>query len=1106
MVGADACSKLQHVGVAGCAVVFRQAIDPVPAPKQVGVTPRAPLHNVIARAAVQDVIACIAVQCIVARTAVELVYTVACAQRVFAVFAVEQVVSAQALQSVVACTGVDSVCAVGALDGFAGVIAGGCASGDGCQIPHRAVGKLHLLQRVAGVAGVVAGKEVLHPHAVAGACNAQQQGCAVAAGLHVGGSYAVLEAQGVELARRSIGLAFEHVLPVAPAKQVGVVPQAPLHDIVARATIQDVVSCIAVQCIIARTAIECIGTVACAQGVFAVFAVEHVVAFHALEGVVAGIASHGIGLGASLEGVIALGAHDGVGHGRHWCVVDGQRKVAAGAQPPWVGGGDAHLQGASGIAIGRAAQGMRGRVKHQPGGQGGTADQAGAVGEFVGFVGVGEGGLGDEEHQRYVLDHGGVFERGRNAGRAVVHRRWRVRSAGVGNGLDEFCQGVAAPAPLHLEAAAQLDTVIFGVAQQPGAVAAGQLHVFERAAAELDGVVALAVGGAAHHACVVACIKQVGVVARAPLQLVFAAPAMQEVGSSAAFQGVVPVCTPQLVVILAAQQVVCSGAAVQGVGTFAARELVAALLAQQKVVARFAIELVVALATVKHVFLGPAIHLVVACVAIHEILARIGVCHAQVVAVHDVVARAAKQGVASGLPSHPVGPLAAKQAVIAPICSDTLVGDQAHRRLEFVVVLRGGRPDPIEGLARGNRHRVQAVVAGVHLDHVLPGIVPYEGLGKALGIVQCNTLGIRCVMPIAQDQVVARTALGDILPRPTKQHVASSRTAEGIVAQLSTDPVAAFVAVGPGRFVGAVDVFTPKLVVACAAHEYVAVLATKGNIVVLDRGAGGILAGANEVFAIAPHHHVVARKGHDVVTQPASGGDHVVKGAAVEAITLGAPAKGHALGRCCAIHGQVGHAVGVHHSGHALGLLRWGADAQPVVAVLPVLEVGHCAVLPCACVLGRQAPDTFFGLAQLVGLVGTVVNVATHARHLGKGASDGFAVDLEGVAAAVNKGVYACEAGLQQVGVGIGPAFEVVCAVFAREGVGACAAVEAVFLATACELIGLGVAEVDVAFVNDPRIKAIHSQALSRSCISDFCVTQHPEGKTCGIEKIIRPI
>ena len=206
-----------------------------------------------------------------------------------------------------------------------------------------------------------------------------------------------------------------------------------------------------------------------------------------------------------------------MGHGRRWCVVDSQRKGAAGAQASWVGGGDAHLQGACGVAIGRAAQGACGCVKHQPCGQGGTRGKAGAVAEFVAFVGVAEGGLWDEEHQRYVLDHGGVVEWGRNGGRAVVHRRWRVRSAGVGNGLDEFCQGVAAPAPLHVEGAAQLDTVIFGVAQEPGAVAAGQLHVFERAAAELDGVVAVAVGGGAHHACVVACIKQVGVVARAAL-------------------------------------------------------------------------------------------------------------------------------------------------------------------------------------------------------------------------------------------------------------------------------------------------------------------------------------------------------------------------------------------------------------------------------------------------------------------------------------------------------------------------------------------------------------------------------------------------------------
>ena len=536
---------------------------------------------------------------------------------------------------------------------------------------------------------------------------------------------------------------------------------------------------------------------------------------------------------------------------------------------------------------------------------------------------------------------------------------------------------------------------------------------------------------------------------------------MQEVCPGAAIQGVIPVCAPELVVVLAAQQAVGSGAAIQGVRACVARELVVSSVAQQEIVARFAIELVIALAAVQHVFLGAAIHLVVACVAIHEVLASIAVCHAQVVAVHGVVALAAKQGVVPGLPGHPVGPLAAKQAVIATVCSHALVGDQAHGGLELVVVLRGGCPGPVEGLARGNRHRVQAVVARRHLDHVLPGIVPDEGLGNAFRIVQRDAFGERCVMPVAQDQVVARAALGDVLPRAAKQHVALSGAVDGVVAQFATDPVAVLAAVGPGRFVGAVDVLTPELVIAPAAHEHVAVFPAKGDVVVLERGAAGVLASANEVFAIAPHHHVVARKGHDVVAQTPASGDHVVKGAAVEAVALGASAKGHALGCCCAVHGQVGDAVGVHHSGHAFGLLRGRADGQAVVTVLPVLEVGHGAVLPCACVLGRQAPDAVFCLAQLVGLVGAVVNVPAHARHLGKGARDGLAVDLEGVAAAVNKGVYACEARLQHVSVGIGPAFEVVCAVFAFQGVGAGAAVEVVFLAGAGKRVGFVVAEVE---------------------------------------------
>ena len=71
---------------------------------------------------------------------------------------------------------------------------------------------------------------------------------------------------------------------------------------------------------------------------------------------------------------------------------------------------------------------------------------------------------------------------------------------------------MAAPAPLHLEAAVQLNAVVLGVAQQPGAVAACQLHVLECATRELHSVVALAVGGSAHYARVVTGFKQVGVV------------------------------------------------------------------------------------------------------------------------------------------------------------------------------------------------------------------------------------------------------------------------------------------------------------------------------------------------------------------------------------------------------------------------------------------------------------------------------------------------------------------------------------------------------------------------------------------------------------------
>ena len=235
----------------------------------------------------------------------------------------------------------------------------------------------------------------------------------------------------------------------------------------------------------------------------------------------------------------------------------------------------------------------------------------------------------------------------------------------------------------------------------------------------------------------------------------------------------------------------------------------------------------------------------------------------------------------------------------------------------------------------------------------------------------------------------------------------------------------------------------------------------KGDVVVLVRGTAGVGAAADEILAITPHHHVVTAKGHDVVAQTPAGGDHVVMRAAVEAVALGAPAKGHALGGCCAVHGQVGDAVGVHHRGDAFGFLRGRADGEAVVAVFPALEVGHCAVLPCTCVLGRQAPDAVFCLAQLVGLVGAVVNIPAHARHLGKGARDGFTAHLQGVGAAVYQGVYACEARLQHVGVGIGPAFEVVCAVVAVQGVGAGAAVEVVFFAGAGKRVGFVVAEVE---------------------------------------------
>ena len=787
---------------------------------------------------------------------------------------------------------------------------------------------------------------------------------------------------------------------------------------------------------------------------------QFVVTFQAFEGVVASIAQQGVGPGAAFEGIVTRGAHDGVGV-RGWGIADGQLKVAAGAQPPGIGGRDAQLQRTGCAGVGCAAQGARSGIEHQPGGQVRARNEAGAVAQLVVGIGIAEGGLGDGQHQGHQLRGAGAWQWLGDAGRAVGGR-WRgVGFAGIGNRLGKLCQGVAAPAPLHLEAAVQLNAVVLGVAQQPGAVAAAQLHVLEGAARELHGVVALAVGGRAHHACVVTGFKQVGVVAHAALQLVFAASAMQQVCASAAVQGVIPVCAPQLVVAFTAQQAVRSGAAIQGVRAIVARELVVSSVAQHKVVARFAIELVIARASVQHVFLGAAIHLVVACVAIHQILARVSLCHAQVIAVHGVVTLAAKQGVVPSLPSHPVGTLTAKQAVVPTVCSHALVGDQAHGGLELVVVLRGGCPGPVEGLARCNGHRVQAVVAGVHFDDVLFGMVPYEGLGGALGIRQRLRLGERCVMPVAQDQVVARTALGDVLSGAAKQRVALSGAVEGVVAQFATDPVAVFAAVGPGRFVGAVDVLTPELVVACAAQQHVAVFPAKGDVVVLVRGTAGVGAAADEILAITPHHHVIARKGHDVVAQTPASGDHVVKGAAVEAVALGTPAKGHALGGCCAVHGQVGNAVGVHHRGDAFGLLRGRADGEAVVAVFPALEIGHGAVLPCACVLGCQAPDAVFCLAQLVGLVGAVVNIPAHARHLGKGARDGFTAHLQGVGAAVYQGVYACEAGLQQVGVGIGPAFEVVCAVFAFQGVGAGAAVEVVFFAGAGKRVGFVVAEVE---------------------------------------------
>ena len=738
---------------------------------------------------------------------------------------------------------------------------------------------------------------------------------------------------------------------------------------------------------------------------------QFVVTFQAFEGVVASIAQQGVGPGAAFEGIVTRGAHDGVGV-RRWGIADGQLKVAAGAQPPGIGGRDAQLQRTGCAGVGCAAQGARSGIEHQPGGQGRARNEAGAVAQLVVGIGIAEGGLGDGQHQGHQLRGAGAWQWLGDAGRAVGGR-WRgVGFAGIGNRLGKLCQGVAAPAPLHLEAAVQLNAVVLGVAQQPGAVAAVQLHVLECAARELHGVVALAVGGRAHHACVVTGFKQVGVVAHAALQLVFAASAMQQVCASAAVQGVIPVCAPQLVVAFTAQQAVRSGAAIQGVRAIVARELVVSSVAQHKVVARFAIELVIARASVQHVFLGAAIHLVVACVAIHQILARVSLCHAQVIAVHGVVTLAAKQGVVPSLPSHPVGTLTAKQAVVPTVCSHALVGDQAHGGLELVVVLRGGCPGPVEGLARCNGHRVQAVVAGVHFDDVLFGIVPDEGLCGALGIRQRDALGERRVMPVAQNQVVARTALGDVLSGTAKQRVAFFGAVDGVVAQFTADPVAVLAAVGPGRFVGAVDVFTPELIVAPAAHEHVAVLPAKGDVVVLERGAARVLASANEVLAITPHHHVVTAEGHDVVAQTPASGDYVVKGAAVEAVALGAPAKGHALGGCCAVHGQVGDAVGVHHRGDAFGLLRGRADGEAVVAVLPVLEVGHCAVLPCACVLGRQAPDAVFCLAQLVGLVGAVVNIPAHARHLGKGARDGFTAHLQGVGAAVYQGVYACEAGL----------------------------------------------------------------------------------------------
>ena len=189
------------------------------------------------------------------------------------------VIPAQALQGVVAGPRVDGVCPISALEHLAGIGAGAGAGRQGGQVPHGAVSKLHLLQRVAVVARVVAAEEAFRPQAIARARNGQQQRRAITADLHVGSGHAVFEAQGVELARCGVFLGLEGVLPITTPKQVGVVAQAPLQRVIARAAVQHVIARIAVQGIAVCTAKELVGTFACAQGVLPVFAVQFVITF-----------------------------------------------------------------------------------------------------------------------------------------------------------------------------------------------------------------------------------------------------------------------------------------------------------------------------------------------------------------------------------------------------------------------------------------------------------------------------------------------------------------------------------------------------------------------------------------------------------------------------------------------------------------------------------------------------------------------------------------------------------------------------------------------------------------------------------------------------------